>query len=76
MFSKSWSNSNIAFYSADYGSGPCTAHTVKNNRANWLNASGTQNTFWTAGDCLPLTKSGNTFPDLTVDEAIWGQWSP
>ncbi len=75
MFSETWADSNIAFYSADYGSGPCANHTVTGNRANWINADGIQNGFWTSGECTPLTETGNDFPDMTVDASIWDDWT-
>ena len=76
MFSESWENSNIAFYSADFSRGPCGDHVVEGNAANWLNADGRQNTFWTAGDCTPLTETDNTFPDPGLDATVWEDWSP
>ena len=53
MFSDAWADSNIAFYSADYGSGGCTNHLVQNNRANWTNRDGIKNSFWAGGSCAP-----------------------
>ncbi len=75
MYSETWDNSNIAFYSADYGRGVCANHRVIGNRANWTNATGIQNSFWSSGACLPLTEADNVFPDDTVGASIWDDWS-
>ena len=74
MFSDSWFNSNIAYYSADYGSGPCGDHAVLRNRANWVNRDNTPNGFWSSGECTPLERRDNIFPDNTLDETIWDDW--
>jgi len=75
MFSDIWEESNIAFYSCDYARhGYCGHHVVKNNRANWLNREGRQNTFWTDGTSKPLRLSGNRFPDKTLSKKIWDKW--
>ncbi len=74
MFSESWPSSNIAFYSADYGSGGCGDHVIANNRANWINSANQQNDFWASGSCDYL-ETGNQFPDSSLDASIWDDWS-
>ncbi len=76
MYSDSWAESNIAFYSADYGSGGCGNHIVRNNRASWTNRDGISNSFWAGGSCSPLDEGDNTFPDGSLTAAIWNQWNP
>lgn len=76
MYSDVWAASNIAFYSADYGTPPCGNHTVENNRANWKNKAGTLNSFWQNGSCAPLVEQNNTFPDATLTATIWSSWKP
>jgi hypothetical protein len=75
MYSKVWPQSNIAYYSCNYSRpSPCGEHIIKDNRANWINRDGKQNTFWTDGNAEPLTMNGNCFPDNTLSEKIWDQW--
>ena len=74
MFSDTWINSNIAYYSARYGSGPCEDHVVRRNRANWTSRDSRSNTFWSDGKCTPLNHSDNIFPDNTLDESVWDDW--
>jgi len=74
MYSETWSNSNIAYYSADYGTGPCGNHVVRRNRANWTNRDNRPNTFWSDAKCAPLDRSDNVFPDDALGERIWDEW--
>jgi hypothetical protein len=74
MYSGTWSNNNIAYYSANYGSGPCGDHAVRRNRANWTNRDNISNSFWSDGNCTPLDSSDNIFPDRALDESIWDDW--
>ncbi|MCC5940718.1 MAG: hypothetical protein JJU37_04185 [Balneolaceae bacterium] len=52
MYSVSWAESNVAFYSAEY-SLPCGNHqfTPGTNVAHWRNASGALNRAWSDGRC-------------------------
>lgn len=76
MFSNTWEESNVAFYSCGNNKrGYYGHHVVRNNRANWLNHDGRQNTFWTDGSSKPLTVSGNRFPDKRLSEKIWDRWA-
>lgn len=75
MFSESWAQSNIAFYSSNYAKTfPCGDHVVRGNSANWTNRDGRQNTFWTNDTCQPLEAADNAFPDEGLDEKIWEAW--
>lgn len=76
MYSESWPDSNIAFYSYDFSAPePCGEHVVTGNRANWINRDGVQNTFWTQG-VSPLTVENNVFPDTKLGPDIWAaQWT-
>ena len=83
MYSDSWFNSNVAFYSAQFGSPKpgmptsCSHHTVIGNSATWTNRDGISNLWFTNSSCSNLTMEGNAFPaapDLTP--AIWDSWAP
>ena len=76
MYSESWPQSNIAYYSSNYSRNtPCGGHIVEDNRANWINRDGRQNTFWTDGSTEPLTVGDNRFPDDTLSAQVWDQWA-
>jgi hypothetical protein len=79
MFSD-WSNSNKAFYSADYSSGPCNYHEFPGpvnsnpNKANWNEVA--LDRAWADGDCgiseSEIRDSVNH--DSNIDDDIWNDW--
>jgi hypothetical protein len=53
--------SNIAIYIWNQSPSTCSGHAVVGNRAWWRNATGAQNHYWDAGNCGPVTASGNVW---------------
>ena len=43
--------SNVGMYTANYGGGTCSGHTVSGNQVSWKNASGGNNPYYDAGNC-------------------------
>jgi len=74
MYSAMWADSNIAFYSADYGTGGCGDHVVSGNHAHWINRDAIENDFWASGTCSPVLETDNVFPDTSLDETLWDAW--
>ena len=76
MFSISWAEGNVAYYSAEYSS-PCGNHqfTQGTNVAHWRNAAGTLNRAWSDGRCGLTNAEIRELvrEDRNMGEEIWGQ---
>jgi hypothetical protein len=66
-----WSNNGL-FVWAQVGSGECYGHQVQGNRVFYVNAEGTPNAGWNAGNCGEILGfDDNVFVDTTLTSAIW-----
>lgn len=51
----------------------CSTHTVKDNRVFNLSTVNGQNPYWNAGNCTPVTESGNTLGDTSLSATMFDQ---
>jgi Concanavalin A-like lectin/glucanases superfamily len=60
-------SSNVGIYVWNLSGADSSGHTVAGNRVHWLNAAGTHNSYWDAGNSGTVDAYGNTWGDDTLN---------